>query len=45
MAVFGEATPELICAHCQNTVAGCNASGCGGRRFPGWRNADDVPPF
>lgn len=47
VAIFGEATAPLIeiCVHCRNTLPACNASGCGGRRYPGWRDVEDVPPF
>jgi hypothetical protein len=47
VSIFGENTPPLDkCPHCANTVHACNTSGCGGRRYPGWReDHNDIPPF
>lgn len=47
VAIFGEATRPIVdtCVHCRCFLTACNASGCGGRQFPGWRDALDVPPF
>ena len=47
VAIFGQNTEPIIevCVNCRNTLVGCNISGCGQRKWAGWRDATDVPPY
>lgn len=47
IAIFGENTRPIVetCVHCRCILTACNETGCGGRQFPGWRDALDAPPF